>query len=79
MPVLLATIVAVEPWDIDYLFDLATTDRKHLEKPCLPAEPGDAATSTTRTLQCVGMNIAIEDRLVPKTTFLYCTPGTPNV
>ena len=37
------TIVAVEPWDINHQFDLAATDRKHLENPCLLTEPDDAA------------------------------------
>jgi len=74
-----ATIVTVEPWDIDHEFDLVMPDWKHFEDPGLLTEPDNLARSTTRTLQGVGMSFAIEDRLVQKTTFLYCTPGTPNV
>ena len=74
-----AAIVAVEPWDIDHQFDLAMPDGKHLENPRLVTESDDAARSATWTLQRVRMNLSIEDCLVQKTTFLYCTPGTPKV
>ena len=74
-----SSIVAVEPRDIHNQFDLAASDRKHLEDPQLVTEPNDAVRSAARTLQRVWMNISIEDRFVQKTTFLYCTPGTPNV
>jgi len=56
-----ATIVTVEPGDMDHQFDLVMPDREHLENPGLLTEPDDPARSTTRTLQGVGMNIAIED------------------
>ena len=74
-----AARMAVKPGNIDDQLDLATSDWKHLESPRLVAESDDTVRSATRTLQCVRMNIAVEDRLVQKTTFLYCTPGIPNV
>ena len=74
-----AAIVAIKPWDMDHQVDLAMPDWKHFENPGFLTEPDDTAGSATRTLQGVWMNIAIEDCLVQKTTFLYCTPGTPNV
>jgi hypothetical protein len=74
-----ATLVAGKPRNIDHQFDLATTDRKYLEDPRLVAELDDATRPATRTLQRVRMNLSIEGRLVQKTTFSYCTPGTPNV
>jgi hypothetical protein len=74
-----SAIVAVEPWDIDHQFDLATPDRKHLENPWFLTELDDSTRPATRTLQGVRMNITIEERLVQKTTFLYCTPSIPNV
>jgi hypothetical protein len=74
-----SAIFAVETRDIHNKLDLAATDRKHLEDPRLVAESDDSARSTVRALQRVRMNISIEDRLVQKNTFLYCTPDTPNV
>jgi hypothetical protein len=71
--------VSPEIWDIDNQFDLATPDGNHLEGPRLVSESNDSPRPADPTLQAVGMNIPIEDSLVQKTAFLYCTPGTPNV
>jgi len=74
-----AAILAVEPGYIYNQFDLAATDGKHLEDPRFVTESDDSARFAVRALQIVLMNISIEDRLVQKSTFLYCTPDTPKV
>jgi hypothetical protein len=57
-----ATIVTVEPGDIDHPFDLVMPDRKHLEDLWFLTEPDDPARSTTRTLQGVGMDVEIIEK-----------------
>ena len=74
-----AAIFTVKPRYIYNQFDPAATDGKHLEYSRLVAESDYSARPAVRTFQRVRMDISIEERLVQKNTFLYCTPDTPNV
>ena len=74
-----STIFTVKPRYINNQFDLAAADGKHFEGSWLVAESDYSARSAARALQRVRMNISIEDRLVQKSAFLYCTPDIPNV
>jgi hypothetical protein len=74
-----AAVFTVKTRYIYNQFDLAAADRKHLEGSRLVAVSDDSARSAVGALQRVRMDISKEERLVKKTTFLYCTPDTPNV